>query len=96
MSNQICLVVPEAPAIQSAGQATQRRFSLDALRLGTLDNAKSNADHLLQFLVDGLGASFKVKSVLVQRKATSGSGAPAPVLQKLSDEADIVLSAMAD
>ncbi len=96
MNDPICLVVPEAPAVQSVGAAQQRAISLAAVRLGTLDNAKGNADHLLRLLVEGIRAQYPVKSVLVERKATSGNGAPAPVLQKLANEADFVVSAMAD
>lgn len=93
---QICIVVPEAPAVQSAGAVARRAPSLAGLRVGTLDNAKGNADHLLRFVVEGIRARHPLKAVLTERKATSGSGAPAPVLQKLANEADFVVSAMAD
>ncbi len=101
MNNQICLVVPEAPTVQSAGQPAgaskpQRTLDLAGLRVGLLDNAKANADHLLRLIAEGVKASYPVKSSVMLRKSTSGVGAPAAILQQLTDEADVVVSAMAD
>jgi hypothetical protein len=61
-----------------------------------LDNSKGNADHLLNFIVEGVKQEFKVDSVVVRRKPASSAGATAKVLDELAQEADLVVSAMAD
>jgi hypothetical protein len=96
MGNTILLVVPEAPVQQAAAAGAQRTISGKGLRLGTLDNSKSNADHLLAMLVAGVKARLPVDSVVSLRKPTPSLPADNEVLDKLAEEADVVISAMAD
>ena len=96
MANRILLVVPEAPVQQAAATATQRAISRKGLRVGLLDNSKSNADHLLKMLLEGIQAQMPVDSVVTLRKPTPSLAAEAQVLDRLAEEADVVISAMAD
>lgn len=96
MTNRILLVVPEAPAPAAAAVVDERRIEKKGIRLGVLDNSKGNADHLLKFIVDSVKASVPVSSVLVERKGSVSLPAPAAILDKLTAEADVVVSAMAD
>ena len=96
MANKILLVVPEAPPVQGAAGAGERRLSREGVRIGVLDNSKGNADHLLRFLVDGLQSELPVRSVVSLRKGSVSIPAPAPILDQLAKEADVVISAMAD
>jgi len=96
MTQKILLVVPEAPPVQAAGGSAERRLSREGLRVGVLDNSKGNADHLLRFLVEGLKTSLPVKSVVVTRKGSVSLPAPREILDQLTREADVVISAMAD
>ena len=97
MSQKITLVVPEAPATESASPvAEQRRIAKSGIRLGILDNSKGNADHLLKFLVEGVRAAIPVTSVVSLRKDSVSQPAPAAILDQLAAEADCVVSAMAD
>ena len=93
---KILLVVPEAPAQQAAAAESQRVIQGRGLRIGTLDNSKSNADHLLRMLIEGLKAQTEVASVVSLRKPSVSEPANAKVLDRLAEEADVVISAMAD
>ena len=94
---KVLLVVPEAPVQQAVATSSQRKLAAgQGLRLGTLDNSKSNADHLLALLVDGVKAQLPVASVVSLRKPTPSLPADAAVLDKLAEEADVVVSAMGD
>jgi hypothetical protein len=90
------LVVPEAPLQQAAAAAQPRAIGGKGLRIGILDNSKSNADHLLAMLVAGLRTQTAVDSVVSLRKPTPSLPAEADVLDRLAEEADVVVSAMAD
>lgn len=90
------LVVPEAPVQQAAATGVRRAIDGKGLRIGILDNSKSNADHLLGMLVEGLQAQRSVASVVALRKPTPSLPAEAAVLDQLAQEADVVISAMAD
>ena len=93
---RIFLVVPDAPPEEVAHIKASRTLSGQGIRLGVLDNSKGNADHLLNFIVEGVKHEFKVDSVVVRRKPASSAGATAQVLDELAKEADLVVSAMAD
>jgi hypothetical protein len=93
---KIFLVVPDAPAEDVAQVKASRALSGAGIRLGVLDNTKGNADHLLNFIVEGVKNEFKVDSVVMTRKAASSGPAADAILDQLAREADLVVSAMAD
>ena len=92
---KIFLVVPDAPVEEVAQLKTSRKLT-GGIRLGVLDNSKSNADHLLDLIVEGVKKEFKVDSVVIKRKPTSSRPATDQMLDELAQEADLVISAMAD
>ena len=93
---KIFIVVPDAPMEEVAQLKTSRTLSSRGIRLGVLDNSKANADHLLNLIVEGVQKEFKVDSVVVKRKPASSRPATEQILDELAEEADLVISAMAD
>ena len=93
---KIFLVVPDAPVEDVAQLKASRSLGSKGIRLGVLDNSKSNADHLLEFIVEGVKKEFKVDSVVMKRKPASSAPASAEILDELAKEADLVVAAMAD
>ncbi|HYC44516.1 MAG TPA: hypothetical protein VED01_03430 [Burkholderiales bacterium] len=93
---KIFIVVPEAPLEASEQLEPNRRLGSGGIRLGVLDNSKANADHLLNLIVDGVKREFKVDSVVYKRKPASSAPATPQLLDELAQEADLVVSAMAD
>ena len=96
MSKNIRLVVPEARAPESSAPAAQRSIAKGGIRLGTLDNTKGNADHLLAFVIDGMRKLLPVASVVALRKYNPSTPASKQMLDQFAAEADFVVSAMAD
>ncbi len=96
MATKVTLVVPEAPPPAASTVVNERRLGRTGIRLGVLDNSKGNADHLLRFIVEGLKESVPVASVVSLRKSSVSLPAPSDILDKLTGEADVVVSAMAD
>lgn len=96
MGKKIFLISPEAPLHQFAGAGEARRIKSGGIRLGTLDNTKGNADHLLAFVIDGISKLLPITSVVSLRKNDPSTPAPKQVLDQLTAEADFVVSAMAD
>ena len=96
MSAMVRLVIPEAPPPAMAANGKQRDIAANGIRLGILDNSKGNADHLLQFIVEGVKAQMKVASVVALRKPSPSIPAEKAVLDELAEKADCVISAMAD
>ena len=96
MTCTVQLVIPEAPAPAAEAVVTERRVAKGGIRLGVLDNSKGNADHLLRMIVEGVKASVPIASVVSLRKNSVTHPAPPEILDQLTDQADIVVSAMAD
>jgi hypothetical protein len=96
MDDATIWIIPEAPAPQTSAPAASRSATGSALRIGILDNAKSNADYLLATIVEGIKSKLPVGSVVSLRKPGPATGATAEVLDQLVREADYVVSAMAD
>ncbi|HSQ05913.1 MAG TPA: hypothetical protein VLN59_17875 [Burkholderiales bacterium] len=96
MDRKVILVVPEAPAPASDTHPAQRTIDRRGVRLGTLDNSKGNADHLLAMVLEGVRAALPVASAVALRKAVVSLPAPQPIIDRLSAETDFVVSAMAD
>ena len=96
MSQNVVLVVPEAPAPAAAVAKETRAVKRGGVRLGVLDNSKGNADHLLRFVVEGIKAALPVASVVSLRKPAVTLPAEPAVIDQLAAEADFVVSAMAD
>ena len=96
MSRKVVLVVPEAPPPDLTAAVKERGIRKGGIRLGTLDNAKSNADHLLSFIVEGVKAELPVASVVSLKKPNASVPASSQVLDRLAQEADCVVSAMGD
>ena len=93
---KIFIVVPEAPIEETTKLESGRRLGSGGIRLGVLDNSKANADHLLNLIVEGVKKEFEVESVVYKRKPASSRPATDQILDELAQEADLVVSAMAD
>jgi hypothetical protein len=96
MANKVVLVIPEAPAPGGTAVVNERRIDGKGIRLGVLDNSKGNADHLLNFIVASVKSMVPVESVVMTRKGSVSLPAPAEILDRLTAEADVVVSAMGD
>jgi len=96
IEKKVRLIVPEAPPPAVAKISEQRDFKTGGIRLGVLDNSKSNADHLLKFIIEGVKAHVKVASVVSLRKPSPSVPAEKALLDELSETTDCVISAMAD
>ena len=96
MSEPVMWIIPEAPAPTPAQASLRKTASGAGIRFGILDNSKSNADHLLGMIIEGVRAQFPDIEVVRTRKPSAAIGATAEVLAELERETDVVIAAMAD
>ncbi len=93
---KVVLLVPEAPAPDVVVVKDAPKAKVRELRLGVLDNSKSNADHLLRFVTAGLKADLPIKKIVATRKGNVSLPAPKAIIEELAAECDFVVSAMGD
>ena len=93
---KIQIVAPDAPLEAGEKLESNRKIGSGGIRLGLLDNTKANADHLLNMIIEGVTKEFDVASVVYKRKPASSRPASDKILDELAEEADLVISAMAD
>jgi len=97
MSNIVTLVVPEAPSrTEERYRPRVHKRGNGPIRLGILDNGKSNADTLLDLLVRGVMGSRPVGHKISERKLNFSMPADDQTLSRLGTEADFVFSAVGD
>ena len=96
MKNKVVLLVPEAPAPAVEAIKDKPKLRKAEVRLGILDNSKSNADHLLRFVMEGLKGELPIKTVVATRKGNVSLPAPKEIIEELAAECDFVVSAMGD
>jgi hypothetical protein len=90
------LVIPEEPAAPADLANATRAVDAKTLRIGLLDNAKANADHLLAQIAQRLGEEMPIATIVSKRKPGASQPAQASVIDELAEGADFVISAMAD
>ena len=96
MAESVIWIIPEAPAPATEPSQLRTTIAGSGLRFGVLDNSKSNADHLLGMIIDGVKAKYPQATVVRTRKPSAAIGAAADVLNQLERETDVVIAAMAD
>jgi hypothetical protein len=94
--SKVVLLVPEAPSPEVAAVKDKPKAKIAQIRLGLLDNSKSNADHLLRFVMDGLKSELPIKAVVATRKNNVSLPAPKDIIAELAAECDFVVTAMGD
>ena len=96
MAESVMWIIPEAPAPATEQSDLRKNNPGRGLRFGVLDNSKSNADHLLGMIIEGVKAQFPDIEVVRTRKPSAAIGATAEALAELERETDVVIAAMAD
>ena len=94
--SKVVLLVPEAPAPEVAAVKDAPKAKIAQIRLGVLDNSKSNADHLLRMITEGLKGELPISKVVTTRKGSVSLPAPKEIIEELAAECDFVVSAMGD
>ena len=88
---------PTERARKQKKQLSPRKFtSLDGVRVGLLSNSKINADSILLAIGDLLAASYKLKSLVHERKQNFSMPAPAAIVDLIAGQSDVVLAGIGD
>ena len=88
---------PTVRAEEALDVAVAKRVGdLDGKVLGLLHNGKVNADRLLDLVREQLGARYRLRDVVMIRKASASRVADASDLDQLARECDAVVTAVGD
>jgi len=88
---------PTVRAEEALDVAVAKRVGdLDGKVLGLLHNGKVNADRLLDLVREQLGARYRLRDVVMIRKASASRVADASDLDRLARECDAVVTAVGD
>ena len=88
---------PSERAHKQKKQLAPRRFTtLDGVRVGLLSNSKINADTILLAIGELLAASYKLKSIVHERKQNFSMPAPDAIVDLIAYQSDVVLAGIGD
>lgn len=96
MSADIEVVVPTGEVSPETFALAAYPATLDGVTLGVLDNAKPNADVLLNAIADELRSRHGVSRIISFSKNISGLPAAPDVLDALTKECAVVLTGSGD
>ena len=89
------LLQPIDPETERPKRLARRPGALAGLRLGLLDNRKTNGDHLLRHLAARLDERYGLAEVVELTKPIFSRPAPPEQIERLA-RCDLVLTALAD
>ena len=93
----IRILDPTVSAEATLDTAVAKRLAdLDGKVLGLLNNGKVNGDHLLDLVRARLAARYRLRDVVVIRKASASRVAEDADLARLARECDAVVTAIGD
>jgi hypothetical protein len=87
------------PTAAGGMETQQLRRAVGALagkRVGFIDNAKPNFEHLVDELARLLVSDFGVSAIVKRRKRGASIPAPAAMLDEISKECDLVITGSGD
>ncbi|HXJ37470.1 MAG TPA: hypothetical protein VMS22_25860 [Candidatus Eisenbacteria bacterium] len=90
------VVSPEGPVGPGPRRLSPLPSVLAGVRIGVLDNRKPNARLLLTTMAERLAERTGARLVLVTEKANAAVRGEMQVLERLRDEADVVLTGSGD
>lgn len=77
-------------------KAVRTPLVLKGKKVGLLNNSKPNVDLLYNYLAKWIQDRFQTGSVLRLMKANAAQPAPPGIVEKLSEEAQVVINAVGD
>jgi hypothetical protein len=73
-----------------------RPKSLNGMRIGLVDNGKSNANHILVGIAQILEADYGATTHIIRRKVSHGIPASAEIIQEYKQYCDVVIAGVGD
>jgi len=96
MADLITVLVPVGESHPEPGKARGLPDRFEGLRIGFLDNTKSNFDVLARDVARELRERFGAASVTIRRKPNASTPAPPELVAALARECDLVFAGSGD
>ncbi len=97
MTGTVLVYDPTAPLRQQHAAQSRRVLSrLAGISVGFIDNSKPNFNHLADDLGDLLMTRYGVKSVVRHRKPMAGIATPEQVMNKMTEQCNLVITGSGD
>lgn len=74
----------------------RREKSLEGSILGLIDNGKKNSDTVLKFIEQKLKETYKIKEVMIHKKASFSHAIEEAEARILSEKCDFIISGIGD
>ncbi len=95
-TNGLLVLDPTAESIPESAVIALRPKSLNGTVVGLLANGKRNSDELLGMVHEVLADRFEFKGVIARNKGNASRPCPREILDEMSDQCDVVITASGD
>ena len=95
-ADSIEVLDPTAEAVSIEGIVAERPGEINARRIGLLANGKRNSEELLEAVYDLLAERYRFSSVTRRNKGNASRPAPKEIIEDLTRDCDLVVTATGD
>ncbi len=95
-ATKLAVLDPTVQPIPAHAVVAERPTTLDGLVVGLLANGKPNSVELLDAVSDVLADSYQFRKVVVRNKGNASRPCPAPIIEEMAQECDVIITASGD
>lgn len=94
--NKVTVLDPTVEPIPTHAVVAERPETLNNKVIGLLANGKRNSVELLEAIGDVLADRYQFKRVISKNKGNASRPCPAPLIEEMAEECDVVITASGD
>ena len=95
-ATRISVLDPTVEPIPAHGIMAQRPTTLSGKTVGLLSNGKRNSEELLEAVYEVLSDSYEFAGAVIRNKGNASRPCPAPIIEEMADQCDVVITASGD
>ena len=96
LGTKLGVLDPTVQPIPAHAVVAERPTTLDGKVVGLLANGKLNSEKLLTAISEVLADSYSFKTVVERNKGNASRPCPAPIIEEMAKECDVIITASGD
>jgi hypothetical protein len=95
-ATRLAVLDPTVEPISADAIVAQRPTTLSGKTVGLLANGKRNSEEILEAVYEVLSDSFEFAGAVIRNKGNASRPCPAPLIEEMADQCDVVITASGD
>ena len=95
-ATRLAVLDPTVEPIPAHAIIAQRPTTLSGKTVGLLANGKRNSEEILEAIYEVLADSYEFSGTVVRNKGNASRPCPAPIIEEMVEQCDVVITASGD